>query len=232
MSAHANREVVAARRIAAAGRRAIAILALGLLAGCGPNYLGVETDSGHDPDARINRVQWAEFSHSVAFMPGRSTLTPAATRAIDAFLERERVGPPDRVIVVSRPDLADAARDQLAASREGAISEYLRGRRLAPQRESVGTAAPTDAVLLVVKRPLVATPACPDWQRLARGDEVVWDAPSYGCMTTTALGAMVADPNDLVEGRELTPADGGYLSKSVRRYREGKAKQAKTQSTK
>lgn len=51
-------------------------------------------------------------------------------------------------------------------------------------------------------------------------------------MSSSSLGAMVADPNDLVEGREMDAVDGAVAGEAVRRYRTGKIKSTKTQSTK
>ncbi|MDJ0951025.1 MAG: CpaD family pilus assembly lipoprotein [Alphaproteobacteria bacterium] len=211
------------------------------LAGCMENpdkYLGwIDTSSPHDPQALVNRVQWSEFSHAVRFPRGRSSLTKEAAREIQRFLDRERVGPPDQVIVLSRPQMANAKRDRLAARRELVVRDYLIDRRFDPDYQSSGVSGPEanvggkDSVLVLVRRPLVQTPHCPDWRRRGTGEELVGGAGQFGCMTTTALGAMASDPNDLVEGREIGPADGTVSSRAVNKYRTGKVKKAKKQNT-
>lgn len=221
-----------------AGLRPVLVAASLLLGACGPDHLGIDTSSGHSPDAIVNKVQWSEFSHSVRFARGRSRMSPVAARDLERFLSGQRIGVPDRVVVVSQPDLANKKQDHLAAKRELAVQAYLNKRRLRPELRSEGVAGREansggkDTVLVVVRRPLVSTPHCPDWGRIQRGEEVEGRVAEFGCMSSSALGAMVADPNDLVEGREMDAIDGAVAGEAVRRYRTGKVKSAKSQSTK
>jgi len=208
-----------------------ALAALLVLPGC------VTQDPGHDPQARVATVQWGEFTHQVAFRPGESRLSASAARGIDQFLAREKVESPDRVRVMAHPDLASEKRDRLAAGREAEVVKHLRSRHLAPRVEAGGTDGPPvnagghDSVTIVVRRPVVATPHCPDWERLMAHRELDPTKASFGCLTTTTLGATVANPDDLIEGRDPGPFDGDALAPSVERYRQGKTKDLKDVST-
>jgi type IV pilus biogenesis protein CpaD/CtpE len=53
----------------------------------------------------------------------------------------------------------------------------------------------------------------------------------WGCSVDAALGMMVADPLDLVQGENLGPADGEQASGALRRYREDKVKELNKEET-
>ncbi len=46
-----------------------------------------------------------------------------------------------------------------------------------------------------------SVPHCPNWVEAGRDSAALTD-PNYGCATNGNLAAMVADPQDLVQGRE------------------------------
>jgi pilus assembly protein CpaD len=58
------------------------------------------------------------------------------------------------------------------------------------------------AFRVIVSRSTASVPGCPDWSRSSTGN-FKGDSPSnYGCATNASLAAMVADPEDLVRGKE------------------------------
>ncbi len=44
---------------------------------------------------------------------------------------------------------------------------------------------------------------------------------NFGCATATNLGLMVADPGDIVAGRDPGLMDGEFTARSIERYRKG-----------
>ena len=69
----------------------------------------------------------------------------------------------------------------------------------------------------------VATPPnCPDFTKSSSEDHDNYPPSNWGCATQTDLSLMVANPRDLVIGREpsLEPADAAVLP--IQRYRQGK----------
>jgi pilus assembly protein CpaD len=91
----------------------------------------------------------------------------------------------------------------------------------------VSTGAPVTAgtvqqgsVRVVVARRRAFVPGCPNWSRPSEPD---WDNKSmsnYGCSVNSAIAAMVADPEDLVHGREGAPVtDARTASRAVLEYR-------------
>lgn len=90
---------------------------------------------------------------------------------------------------------------------------------------SAGTPVTSGAVLpgtvrVVVSRTRVAVPGCPNWERPAAPDFENRQMSNYGCAVNTNLAAQVADPRDLVYGREGAPVvDAATASKAVGSYR-------------
>lgn len=69
---------------------------------------------------------------------------------------------------------------------------------------------------VVVSRATATVPGCPDWSRSSQGN-FNGDMPSnYGCATNASLAAMVADPEDLVRGKEREAVGYNKLSPRAR----------------
>ena len=64
-----------------------------------------------------------------------------------------------------------------------------------------GMVAP-GAVRVVVARNRASVPNCPNWSRVAQPNYEHLSMPGYGCSVNGALAAMIANPEDLVHGRE------------------------------
>ena len=64
---------------------------------------------------------------------------------------------------------------------------------------------------------------CPNWDRAASPDFQNQQMPNYGCAVSGNVAAMVADPQDLVHGREGSPlVDTLTAGKAVGSYRAAK----------
>ena len=57
---------------------------------------------------------------------------------------------------------------------------------------------------VVVTRTTASVPGCPDWSHTAEWNPDNSTNPNYGCATNTNLAAMVANPEDLIEGQKGT----------------------------
>lgn len=85
---------------------------------------------------------------------------------------------------------------------------------------TAGAVAP-GTVRIVVSRASAHVPGCPDWSRPSSPDFTGSSTSNYGCASNAALAAMVADPLDLVQGREAASASDPLTSgKAIRTYRE------------
>lgn len=90
-------------------------------------------------------------------------------------------------------------------------------------------------VRVVVSRSTASVPGCPDWSLRASPDFVSSTMSNFGCANNAALAAIVADPMDLVQGRNPDrPNDPTTVAKAIKTYRELPStgtRDLKTQST-
>jgi pilus assembly protein CpaD len=94
----------------------------------------------------------------------------------------------------------------------------------------VSAAAPVTAgsiqpgsVRVVVSRTRAGVPNCPNWDRPASPDFDNQQFSNFGCGVNADLAAMVADPQDLIYGRDAGPVvDSVAGSKAIQSYRAAK----------
>jgi pilus assembly protein CpaD len=198
-------------------------LTASVLGGCAP-YPKASWTPVEAPVA--NQVRWTESSHVVRFTAGDAGLSPGERGRLDAFLGR--IGPEsqDRVFLLSGESALDSRR---ATS----VREHLIGQQIAGRQIGAGMAADDapDAIKIVIGRYIVVPPSCPNWSKPSGGDANNRNSSNFGCATATNLGAMVADPGDLVAGQPLGAGDGKVSAGSVQRYRDGKLKELPKIST-
>ena len=84
---------------------------------------------------------------------------------------------------------------------------------------TVGQVAP-GTVRVVVSRTHASVPNCPDWSRPSTPDFDNTSTSNFGCGVNSNLAAMVANPEDLVHGREGSGlGDSRVSTKAVDYYR-------------
>lgn len=66
---------------------------------------------------------------------------------------------------------------------------------------TAGSVAPGQA-RVVLTRSVASVPGCPDWSHTAEGNDSNSTNPNYGCAINGNLAAMVADPEDLIQGKK------------------------------
>jgi pilus assembly protein CpaD len=76
------------------------------------------------------------------------------------------------------------------------------------------------SVRVVVSRMSATVPGCPDWSRKAAPNWGGESMSNYGCASNGNLAAMVADPTDLISGRETdSVVDATMSTKAIGTYR-------------
>ena len=162
------------------------ILAALALSACGTTNRGME--SVHQPV-----VQRTDYTIDVA--ADRSGLAEGEALRLEEWFRSINLSFGDRV-AVDDANGSVAVRDDVAAI-------------LARRGMMLGGDAPVTAGVLgdgqarvVVSRSTASVPGCPDWSRPASPDFVGSTMSNYGCASNGILAAMVADPLDLVRGRE------------------------------
>ena len=83
---------------------------------------------------------------------------------------------------------------------------------------TAGTIAPGN-LRVVVTRSSASVPSCPDWSNETSANYNSANHSNHGCSTNSNLAAMVADPEDLVRGRENTKLNRNSGNKAVEAYR-------------
>lgn len=180
-----------------------------LLAACGnTGTVNRGLESVHQPV-----VQRTDYAIDLAAGPAGG-LAAGEQERLEGWFRSIGLAFGDRV-AVDDPAGSDTGRGDVAAllSRRGmALS--------AAAPVTAGTLVP-GSVRVVVSRATASVPGCPDWSRRASPDFAGSTMSNYGCATNSALAAMVADPQDLVAGRDVTgPVDPASSSKAIRVYRD------------
>jgi len=208
-------------------RGLIAAAATAMLAGCG----GMQSTAPGDPINR-NQVRAVQMRHDVLFAERAAKLDPRARSDIDAFLQRSRAVYGDRVQVSAGTVGAKGGSKKLARQRRLMVANYLRQRSLRVVL-SDGQAGQLGgrAVTIKLARYVVVPPQCPDWDATFQGKPLAGKPSRFGCINASALGAMIANPADLVQGESAGRGDADYLVRGLEQYRAGKAKEPKTQAT-
>ncbi len=189
-------------------RSKLALLALGsVLAGC-------VTGAPAKPDRGMTAVNvpvvtTAEYVFDAA-APGGS-LAPGEGERLNAWFQNLGVGYGDSIYVDGD---AGRARSQVAAivGRYGLLVQ-------AGAPVTAGAVAP-DSVRVVVGRRRAVVPNCPNWERADQPNYENRSMPGYGCAVNGNLAAMVADPVDLIHGREGPGVSNPeQVSKTIDSYR-------------
>lgn len=192
-------------------RNSIALLALAsALAGC--STTGQETNAalaGVNP-VNVPVVSRADYSLDVSAPDG--SLSPSEAARLDGWFKGMDLGYGDNIYVDGA--YADGARRDVAriAGRYGMM---------------VSTGAPVTAnavapgtVRIVVSRTRASVPNCPNWSEASWANLGNHTMSNHGCSVNGNLAAMIANPEDLVHGREGSGViDARSAAKAVDVYR-------------
>jgi pilus assembly protein CpaD len=194
----------------------------GLVSGCLYTFHGAPTQREPNPEL-------VEYRHDVEFPAKRFSLSREQGQELEAFIARVGVGYGDRVYLATvkpqGPEGNAAAR--LDQRRAESVSSFLglNDVKIDALIDDYGDGAPLgDSVTVLVHRHVVSLPACPDWTDKPMKKFMNQPASNWSCATAVNFGMMVANPGDLVRGREAGPGDGQMLADSVYRYRKGETK--------
>lgn len=175
---------------------------------------------------REPRAEMVQYRHDVQFPPGQFRMASVEGQRLSFFLEQVDVSYGDTVVLMAEPaegaDFATASR--LTERRAETVSDFLAINRIDAKDllSRVGDAPSSDnAVTVVVRRHVVALPACPDWTDKPGDNHTNQPMSNWSCATATNLGMMVADPGDLARGRDPGYADGERQAMSIETYRKG-----------
>lgn len=192
---------------------AILCLAGATLAACGdsaPEYASADSPKN-------NRVVAVRHEHVVRFAGNASALDPQETARLSRFLAGNR-SESGAVIAVG-----PATSGALNAGRERVVRDALITRGYRPVDVVYVTSADAlNQVTVSISSSVVVTPRCPDYSKPTEYNYTNTPHSNHGCANTHNLGVMVADPADLIRGRDEGGQDGTGSVLAVQRYRIGK----------
>ena len=190
-------------------RNQIALLALATaLAACGPNS---ETNPLNGVSAvNVPVVSRADYAFDVAAPDG--TLAAGEDARLDAWFRSLQLGYGDTIYLDGA--YAEGARGDVArvAGQYGLLVSG--GAPVTP-----GAIAP-GSVRVVVSRTRASVPNCPNWSVKSQPNFDNASMSNFGCGVNSNLAAMIANPQDLVSGREGSGVgDSLTATKAVQSYR-------------
>jgi len=184
----------------------LALIALPLgLAACGPVNRGLDS---------VNQPVVSRTDYLFDLQSGMDGLGEGEAQRLAGWFESLRLGYGDRV-AIDDPAASPALRTGVAqvAARYGLL--------LADAPPIVGSATAPGAARVIVSRSSAAVRDCPNWSRRSQPEFASSTMSNYGCATNGNLAAMIADPQDLIEGRS---GDAGTAAptavKAIRTFRD------------
>lgn len=181
-----------------------AVLVLPVLAGCTPGDYP-------EPRQEIPRLEVTPVyhSHKVAFDPIAKRPATMEMLRLERFL---------RALEVAEGDVVEVrAADTALGRREGGVLVALLEDTGYAVRYSLVEDKQSETAV-TVRTLAVKLPDCPNWSDRPGRNYQNAASSNFGCATVTNLGLMVADPEDLIEGRENPDWDGVRAASSVVRY--------------
>jgi len=196
---------------------------------------------------KITAVTWTVSRHEIQFVAGSQQPAAGEVARLNAFLAGFDLRRPLHVYVgvggaADAADAADAsgapegAETQLAAWRTAAAHALLRqhgisvradpppaeaGGALASRPAGATGATGANGAVVLVGRFEVRVAGCPDWRKPVLDEFSNSKSSNFGCASANNLALMIADPEDLVRGREGGPSDGVRAAQTIRDYKSG-----------
>jgi len=203
----------------------ILLIAAFLLAACTPEF--EEWNDAAPPVAKKSTVEWSVANHELRFTPDSRWLAPGELSRLDAFLTDIDIRRPVHVYVQTG---GTGVSKTLSDSRTATMHALLRARgvmaRERPPEMAMGETPNVggdnpDTAALLIGHYVVSTPGCPDLSTLMIGSYSNEQSSNLGCANQINLGLMVADPRDLVRGRNEGMARSEREIRTIAGYREG-----------
>ncbi|MBT2186630.1 CpaD family pilus assembly lipoprotein [Sphingobium nicotianae] len=193
-------------------RRGAPALTLGILLTLSPATAG-KVERGLEPKHQPV-VERTDFVFDVV-ADSSGALSPSEQKRLSVWFKALGLGYGDHVSLAGANTGSLAMHDGIAqvVGREGLLIEGE-----APA--TVGEPA-AGAVRVVVSRSVATVPGCPSWRDKGEADFTAGLSDNYGCATASNLAAMIADPQDLVQGHERGIDDKGVESgKAIKAYKD------------
>jgi pilus assembly protein CpaD len=165
-------------------------------------------------------VQRVDVQHVVPFGAKDLEMSDVEREALAMFVRQSNLQPGSHVAVAAptkTPTQVARARNRLASVRNelqrmGISSSIV-------QAEANNTQNTGDEIVVFAQTVAVLPPDCPGYNQPISLDYEWRPNTRFGCANAVNLGLMVANPNDLAQGRPVGPADAEPMAAGVARYR-------------
>lgn len=165
-------------------------------------------------------VRRVDVLHVVPFAPKALELSDVEREALAMFVRQNNVQPGSHVSVAA--PTKTSAQGARSRNRLASIRNELQRMGIS---SSIVNAEPTnnrstgDEIVVFAQTVAVLPPDCPGYNSPIVLDYEWRPGTKLGCANAINLGLMVANPNDLAQGRPIGPADGEASALGVQRYR-------------
>ncbi len=198
----------------------INLIAFFVMAGCTPKV--AEWTAAESP--KKNKVERIVFAHTVCYPAHATALECQEKKKLQKFL-KENVPSPSAVAVtlsqcggVSEKRILDVKRELL---RHGVPDDLISTDDLDTGCRPASDKTARSGIEILIERYVVIPPSCSDFSQNIGDARQSAHSSNFGCAVEADLGMMVANPRDLLRGRERDPYVGIVLANGVRRYRDG-----------
>ncbi len=200
---------------------------LAMMLGCMISLSGClttnELHSFEGPNRSYTLKQEPMF-YTVQFAPGKSDIGAEEQKAIESFVKNFDPKKGEQISVSFTAGL-DSDQAHAAANQSKSVVEFLRKLDINPGISANPPHIGADQVGVIRMTPKLVMPDCPNWQKPGGSDYGNTVYSNYNCANAYNLGAMVANPMDLVSPAPMSPADAQGSVLSIQRYRTDKVKE-------
>jgi pilus assembly protein CpaD len=180
------------------------------LAGCAAGSLGTGNTSMYS----VHQPVVERLNYAIDLNSNGDGMPSSEQVRLDEWFDALRLGYGDRVSI-------DAGSGYVGAAAKGAVSQAAAKRGVLIEGAlpvTAGEVAP-GMFRVVVSRSKATVPSCPDLTTDHDRNYNASNHSNYGCSTNSNLAAMIADPEDLVRGRENKKLDGNSGKNAVNTYK-------------
>ena len=177
------------------------------LAGCGATTSNTSMYSVHQPV--VERTNYV-----IDLASDGNGIASADQNRLNEWFDALGLGYGDRISI----DNGDGYASTEAANFVAAAAAK-RGMLISNTAPTTPGAIASGNIRVVVTRSQASVPSCPDWSTTSDSNFQTANHSNHGCATNSNLAAMVADPEDLVRGRESARLDRNSGKAAVTTYK-------------
>ena len=192
-----------------ASKTAILLVAAAAISGCAYKP-GPDLEAGMAA-VKVPVVTRSDYAFDVSAPNGN--ISPSEATRLDSWFSGMGLRYGD-VVYVDGGAYSEGARAQVA----DIAGNY--GILVSPGAPVTAGAVAPGSVRVVVSRDVASVPNCPDWERPSQPNYNNRMLPNFGCGVNANLAAMVANPQDLIHGREgSSVGDAATAARAINIYR-------------